>query len=218
MSNIWDLLRDLLRRIAPGTDPHNASASEIEIMAAYHRVLLQHIRSLDQEFIKILIPLVTAVGGYGCALSKTTAPVLSPHDALILTAAALGALTILGWALYYVLALSNNYRVLQAVMSRLEREIGIDKVLPLGWNPCNPCDKFSPCGFFEFLPTIFKAHFLALSCAILGILVIHLWALNSLICLCCDWIRWGFPVLAMLVLGIALIRAECCLRGCPGSS
>lgn len=99
----------------------------LERLTKHHEVLLAAMRAREGEILKYLGFMLPAIGGFGWLLTR---------DNISLTGLVLGFLSIqflLWWGGYYSLALSYNFRCLQAQIKKFELRIHTDDAMLAKW-------------------------------------------------------------------------------------
>ncbi|MHB2026273.1 MAG: hypothetical protein ACYCPQ_06500 [Elusimicrobiota bacterium] len=163
-----------------------------EAYSRYHETLVAHLKDNEEDFAKVLAPLLTAVGGYGYMLFR----VFKDN---------------------YALALAYNYRNMQITVARLEKAICLSQVVPESWNPCRQKGKFS-CGC-QVLPTIFEVHVVFLFLAILAIVILHAYMMSHVLAIpsiFCPYLSRSWTILAAVVL-LILFSVVCLMLKCYAS-
>ncbi|MEM2175634.1 MAG: hypothetical protein QXI58_08465, partial [Candidatus Micrarchaeia archaeon] len=89
----------------------------IEATKEYHNILVDHLRQIESNAITLLGTLLPAVGGFAWVLSVYLSPIQSQTQSLLdkqmlLFSVTVGAIVVMAWGLYHILALSYSYRCL----------------------------------------------------------------------------------------------------------
>lgn len=152
----------------------------IEATKEYHNILVDHLRQIESNAITLLGTLLPAVGGFAWVLSVYLSPIQSQTQSLLdkqmlLFSVTVGAIVVMAWGLYHILALSYSYRCLVLVISNIEEELCLSKFTP-NWKIRNENNVpkyrniLSP---FNIAPATLRTHLCILSIAILGLAVIY---------------------------------------------
>ena len=117
--------------------------SEREVLHRYHDQIFQMVNSRLTETFKFYPPLLIALSGLGYSWLKTIEHDLDPvefpyliykfYD--VLDAAIFISVILFGAGACHILATSYTYRSLRVVLSRIEKELELDRFAP-HWNPC----------------------------------------------------------------------------------
>lgn len=92
--------------------------TELQILAAYHKIILEAMRSREEAILKFLALFGLPITGYIWLLLNYENP------AIRIVGAAIGTVVLLMFGACYVLTLSYNYRYLQVLTTRAERKLG----------------------------------------------------------------------------------------------
>lgn len=160
-----------------------------EVLKDYHLALLECMRQREGAMLNFCGVLITALGGFGWALSHSS-------NLLLFLSVSLICILILVWGTMSALCMGYYHRCFQKVMSEIEREIYLKDFLPPDWNVSK--DKaFS--SLWEFLPEIYKWHIVCLSSVIIIIM-------SSSTCkalpILCNWQRWIFLLGEVVIITI----------------
>ena len=154
---------------------------EKENLRSFHNVLLENLHHHETDLLKFLGILLTSLGGFGLALQRYLQDTQDTDKYLpLIVLAVIISLMLLGWGIFFALALSYNHRYIQRVMSKFENRMCFyeSNLLPPRWNldrrlknkECRFGSKeFLGKFFWDIAPSIYRVHIVFF---ILGILAI----------------------------------------------
>lgn len=103
---------------------------ESDVLGKMHELLLQALRSREQEVFKYLGILGPALGGFGWLL-------YAKHvDDRLFVAGTIGVLLLLLLGAQYSLALGYNYRYITLQLAKIETQLSVKKAMLRGWPKC----------------------------------------------------------------------------------
>lgn len=140
-----------------------------DLLEQYYLELLKELREKEKNFIQFLGIILPGVAVFVYGIDKY----LSTQIKTYLIFSALISIFIFFCGIIFSLGISYSYRSLQLIMSGLEKELGLDKIIPDEWNYLKK-ENTSKCKLFDFAPTIYKLFILISLFAMLAIYIIVL--------------------------------------------
>jgi hypothetical protein len=119
-------------------------ANESDLLRKMHDLLIESLRSREQEVFKYLGILVPALGGFGLLVyvtvwpPATNRPPTPAETELIFILGSTGVLLLLFLGTIYSLALGYNFRYITLELAKIEARLGITAAMLRGW-PKSPC-------------------------------------------------------------------------------
>jgi len=147
----------------------------IEAAKEYHNIQVESLRKLESIVIQLLGVLLPAVGGFAWALDKYLE---NPAKQWLFFTVAIAGILVMGWGLYYTIALSYVYRYLTIVLWAIEKRICLSSFTP-DWDPDPECKYTNILYTFKIAPSALRVHAAILSVAILGLGIIYQFVPNS---------------------------------------
>ena len=149
----------------------------LDVLKECHNILVNSLRQLESNVIQLLGVLLPAVAGFAWALNQYLEN-QTTKQFLIFTVA-IAAILVMGWGLYYTLALSYVYRYLTIVLWAIEKKICLSNFTP-DWDPNPTCKYSNILSPFSIAPAVLRVHSCILSVAIIGLALIYQFIPRSL--------------------------------------